>query len=68
LTYSEIGYILSYVILWKIVDTNPDLNRICIFEDDARTHITANIIYELLRDFNTYISENNIPKNLICYI
>src|SRR5437868_10215031 len=34
---AEIGCLLSHVTLWELVATDPTVNRIAIFEDDART-------------------------------
>lgn len=41
LSPSEIGCFLSHISLWEEVANNPELNRIAIFEDDARTYLSG---------------------------
>src|SRR5690606_36608208 len=68
LSYSEIGCMLSHVSLWDKVASNPELKRIAIFEDDARTHLTGNTLDDLLKDFYLYIEDNNIPEPDLLYL
>jgi len=68
LSKSEMGCLLSHVSLWNTVATDPSKNRIAIFEDDARTHLDGNTIYKLLRDFYSYLSENNISEPDMLYL
>lgn len=68
LSYSEIGCMLSHISLWDKVANDPTLNRIAIFEDDARTHITGNTVINLLTEFYQNINENNVPEPDILYL
>lgn len=68
LSASEIGCLLSHVSLWEEVATNPDKHRIAIFEDDARTHVDGNTIRELLADFYSHLTTNNIPEPDMLYL
>ena len=68
LNSGEIGCLLSHVSLWEEVANNPDKNRIAIFEDDARTHISGDTFQTLLSDFYGYLKENNIPEPDMLYL
>jgi len=68
LSYSEIGCMLSHVSLWDKVANDPTLNKIAIFEDDARTHLTGNTVIDLLTEFYEYINENNISEPDMLYL
>lgn len=66
LSKGEIGCLLSHVMLWEELVNNDNLNRILIFEDDARTH--TNNISQLITDFYNYINDNNIGEPDILYL
>ena len=68
LSKSEIGCLLSHVILWEKVATTPGLNRIAIFEDDARTHIECSTMYQLLSDFYAHLTQYNIKEPDMLYL
>lgn len=65
---SEIGCLLSHVSLWEDLVNDPQKNRIAIFEDDARTHISGNTVLELLTEFYTHLNDNNIEEPDILYL
>lgn len=68
LSHGEIGCLLSHVCLWEDVANNPEKNRIAIFEDDARTHVDGNTVYNLLTDFYQHLEANNIPEPDMLYL
>lgn len=68
LSPGEIGCALSHLKLWELVADNPDINRIAIFEDDARTHLDGSTVLRLLTEFYTYLKENNISEPDILYL
>lgn len=68
LTNSEIGCMLSHVSLWEEIANRAELNRVAIFEDDARTHIEASTLHKLLSEFYEHIRENEIPEPDILYL
>jgi GR25 family glycosyltransferase involved in LPS biosynthesis len=68
LTASEIGCLLSHVALWEKVATDPKINRVAIFEDDARTYVDGDTVYKLLSEFYGYLSMNNIPEPDMLYL
>lgn len=68
LSKSEIGCLLSHVLLWEKVANTPGLNRIAIFEDDARTHIEASTMYQLLSDFYAHLTQHNIEEPDMLYL
>jgi len=68
LSNSEIGCLLSHVSLWEEVATNPDKNRIAIFEDDARTHLDGNTAFKLLSGYYYHLEANNIPEPDMLYL
>lgn len=68
LSASEIGCLLSHVSLWEKVATTPNLQRILIFEDDARTHTDGNTIKRLIIDFYDYLDQNNISEPDMLYL
>lgn len=67
LTYNEIGCMLSHITLWEKVANDPNLNRIAIFEDDARTYISDDITV-LLHNFYHYLHENHIVEPDMLYL
>src|SRR5438105_5011989 len=68
LSHSEIGCLLSHVKLWEFVVNNPNLNRIAIFEDDARTHMKGTSIQDILNEFYQYLEKNNIEEPDMLYL
>lgn len=68
LSHTEIGCLLSHVAIWEQLVVNDKLNRIAIFEDDARTHVTGNSIYQHLNDFYQYLQTNNVNEPDILYL
>lgn len=68
LNHGEIGCMLSHVLLFEKVAYNPNLHRIAIFEDDARTYIEGDTIHNLLNDFYNHIEANSIPEPDILYL
>ncbi len=68
LSKGEIGCLLSHVTLWEKVATDPKFNRIAIFEDDARTHVEASTVYQLLTDFYSYLQQQNIEEPDMLYL
>lgn len=68
LSKSEIGCLLSHVMLWEKVATDPKLNRIAIFEDDARTHVEASTVFQLLTDLYSYLQQQNIEEPDMLYL
>lgn len=64
LTYAEKGCLLSHVTLWQKLVNDPDLNRILIFEDDARTYIPGEEIENLLNDFYNNVKVEDQPDML----
>lgn len=68
LSPGEIGCLLSHVKLWEMVADNPTINRIAVFEDDARTHTDSTTVLRLLNEFYAYIKENNIAEPDILYL
>ena len=68
LSASEIGCSLSHVSLWEKVATDPFLQRILIFEDDARTHADGATIERLIDDFYSYLEDNNIQEPDMLYL
>lgn len=68
LSHGEIGCFLSHLSLWEKVANDPDINRIAIFEDDARTHVDGNTVQKLLTDFYAYLDANNIAEPDMLYL
>jgi len=68
ITGSEIGCALSHIALWEIVANDPDKQRIAIFEDDARSHISGTTINDLITGLYTYLEENDIPEPDMLYL
>jgi GR25 family glycosyltransferase involved in LPS biosynthesis len=68
LSPGEMGCLLSHVYLWEEVATNPNLNRIIIFEDDARTHMDIITIQGLILDLYEYLNTNNIEEPDMLYL
>jgi glycosyl transferase family 25 len=65
---SEVGCLLSHVSLWKKVATDPSLNRIAIFEDDARTHMEGDGVLRLVTDFYSHLQTNKIAEPDMLYL
>ena len=65
---SEIGCLFSHVALWEKVATDPLLNSIIVFEDDARSHLSPPEVQKLLRDFYQYIDTHNIDRPDMLYL
>jgi GR25 family glycosyltransferase involved in LPS biosynthesis len=65
---SEIGCLLSHVALWELVANDPDLDRIAIFEDDARTHYNELQLNNNIEGLYKYLSENNIKEPEMLYL
>jgi GR25 family glycosyltransferase involved in LPS biosynthesis len=68
LSHGEIGCLLSHVILWEKVATDPTLNRIAIFEDDARTHLDGTTVDRHVTELYQYLSQENIPEPDVLYL
>lgn len=68
MTPSEIGCLLSHVALWEFVATDPNLNRIAIFEDDARTQYNMDLLNNNIQGLYNYLSENNISEPEMLYL
>jgi hypothetical protein len=68
LSYSEIGCMLSHISLWEKVALDPTLNRIAIFEDDARTHLSGSTPTDLLNDFYDYLRDNDVVEPDVLYL
>jgi len=68
LSPGEYGCLLSHVLLWEKVANDPNLNRIAIFEDDARTHIDVGTIKTLISDLYKYLENNNIEEPDMLYL
>ena len=68
LSCSEIGCLLSHVSLWEKVAKDPNLQRIVIFEDDARTHLDGATIKKLLLDFYNYLDQKDISEPDMLYL
>lgn len=68
LSNNEVGCMLSHVKLWKEVAYNDNLERIAIFEDDARTHTDGDTINNLLTDFYRYLIQNDIDEPDMLYL
>ena len=68
LTLPETGCLLSHVILWEKVANDDNLQRIAIFEDDARTHTDIITINKLLTELYQHFKDNNIPEPDLLYL
>lgn len=68
LSVNEIGCLLSHVLLWEKLATDPNLHRIIIFEDDARTYVDSSTIKSLIHDFYKFIHDNNIQEPDMLYL
>lgn len=68
ITPSEIGCLLSHVALWEQVATDPNLHRIAIFEDDARTQYNETQLNEQIDGLYGYLQENKIPEPEMLYL
>lgn len=67
LSKGEIGCALSHIKLWeKLLESDDE--RMVIFEDDARTHLTGDTLKNLLREFYEYLTDNNIPEPDMLYL
>lgn len=65
---SEIGCLLSHVTLWELVATDPELNRIAIFEDDARTQFNGDQLNNNVKGLYEYLEAQNIPEPEMLYL
>lgn len=65
---SEVGCLLSHVSLWKKVAEDPTLNRIAIFEDDARTHMEGESVLRMVSDLYTHFQTHKIPEPDMLYL
>jgi GR25 family glycosyltransferase involved in LPS biosynthesis len=65
---SEIGCLLSHVTLWELVANDPNLHRIAIFEDDARTQYNESLLNDNIQGLYTYLQENKIPEPEMLYL
>lgn len=68
LSPGEVGCLLSHVYLWERVATDPNLHRVVIFEDDARTHMDIITIQGLINDLYDYFRINNIEEPDMLYL
>ncbi len=68
LRQSEVGCMFSHIMLWEKVATDPNLNSILIFEDDARSHLSPKEVQNTLLDFYTYLDTNNISRPDMLYL
>lgn len=68
LSPGEMGCLLSHVYLWELVANDPNLYRIIVFEDDARTHTDVSTIQQLICDFYAYLGENSIEEPDMLYL
>lgn len=68
LSPGEIGCLLSHVYLWELVANDPNLNRIIVFEDDARTHTDVTTIQDLICEFYTYLRQNGVEEPDMLYL
>jgi len=68
LTTGEEGCLLSHVYLWEKVATNPNLNRIIVFEDDARTQMDIVMIQELILELYKHFNINSIEEPDMLYL
>lgn len=64
----EVGCLLSHVFLWERVANDPALNRIVIFEDDARTHVDLVTIHKLIANLYEYLHNSHIPEPDMLYL
>lgn len=62
ITLGELGCLISHVSLWEKVAYDQDLNRILIFEDDARTYVDGDSIRKKIVEF--YETTENDPDIL----
>jgi GR25 family glycosyltransferase involved in LPS biosynthesis len=65
---SEIGCLLSHVALWDRVATDPNLQRIAIFEDDARTQYNEVQLRDQITSLYGYLQENGISEPDLLYL
>lgn len=68
LTPGEIGCLLSHVKLWEFVANSSDMNRIAIFEDDARTHTATSTIFGLIDGLYSHLLDNEIDEPDMLYL
>lgn len=64
----ELGCLLSHVFLWERIATDPSLNRIAIFEDDARTHTDIITVNKLIFDLYEHLRINGMPEPDMLYL
>lgn len=69
LSVGEIGCLLSHVTLWKRLWNNTSSShRFAIFEDDARTYISKDLLVEFLQEFYSYIEGHKLKEPDILYL
>lgn len=68
LSSGEVGCLMSHVMLWEKVASEEFLNRIAVFEDDARTHMDIQTINKLILDLYKYLEDNYIPEPDMLYL
>lgn len=64
----EIGCSLSHISLWEMIANDKNLNRIAIFEDDARSHLDGKAVLNLINELYNYLNENNIEEPDVLYL
>ena len=64
---NEIGCFLSHLSVWKILNES-DMNRIIIFEDDARTMIPLKKVEKLISRLYEHLSKNNLEEPDILFL
>jgi GR25 family glycosyltransferase involved in LPS biosynthesis len=64
LTDAEIGCMLSHVSIWKLLVSDPALERVAIFEDDARTHMPGTTISDLVTGLYKHLQDTEEPDIL----
>lgn len=67
LSHAEVGCMLSHLSLWKLLQ-DSEWERILIFEDDANTNLDGSTIENYLRDFYSYLQENEIQEPDMLYL
>lgn len=68
LSPGEIGCMLSHIYLWEELVNNPNLNRIAIFEDDARTHSDSHNVLRLIEEFYSHLQKTGISEPDMLYL
>ena len=55
LSAGEVGCLLSHARLWKEVATDPSMQRILIFEDDARTYLDGTTLRNMIEELYAHL-------------